>query len=141
MQQPVELPDRIQIGPVIDEGHTLGSVSDKMSGIVLKRKTTIGWVLGFLIVFGIGWGFFDGNNMPILAQIVRPHLRATGYGIMNFVSISCGGLADLAFGVLRDRDVATSRIFTVFASAAVVSVVLVLLIRPRPELAAQEQPP
>ena len=30
-------------------------------------------------------------------------LRATGYGIMNFVSISCGGFGDWGFGVLRDR--------------------------------------
>ena len=39
-----------------------------------------------LVLFGIGWGFFDGNNMPILSQIVRPKLRATGYGLMNLVS-------------------------------------------------------
>jgi hypothetical protein len=45
------------------------------------------------VLFGIGWGFFDSNNMPILCQITRPDLRATGYGIMNLVSISCGGFA------------------------------------------------
>jgi MFS family permease len=44
----------------------------------------------FLIIFGLGWGFFDGNNMPILCQVVRPELRATGYGVMNLVGISCG---------------------------------------------------
>jgi MFS family permease len=93
----------------------------------------------FLVLFGLGWGFFDCNNMPILAQIVRPHLRATGYGIMNLVSISCGGLADWGFGMLRDNNVPLPVIFGVFASAAIVSVILVLLIRPRPELAAQEQ--
>jgi MFS family permease len=93
----------------------------------------------FLILFGLGWGMFDCNNMPILSQIVRRDLRATGYGIMNFVSISCGGLADWSFGALRDRDVPLSIICAVFASAAVVSIVLVLLIRPRPDLAAQEQ--
>ena len=93
----------------------------------------------FLMLFGLGWGFFDGNNMPILAQVVRPNLRATGYGLMNFVSISCGGLADWGFGILRDRDVPLNVIFGIFASAAIVSVVLVLLIRPRPELAALEQ--
>jgi MFS family permease len=85
--------------------------------------------VGFLILFGLGWGFFDCNNMPILAQIVRPELRATGYGIMNFVSISCGGLADWGFGVMRDRQVPLNVIFGVFATAAIVSVVLVLLIR------------
>ena len=41
-----------------------------------------------LALFGIGWGFFDSNNMPILCQVVRRDLRATGYGLMNFVSIS-----------------------------------------------------
>jgi MFS family permease len=85
----------------------------------------------FLALFGLGWGFFDGNNMPILCQIVRPELRATGYGIMNFVSISCGGFADWGFGALRDRAVPLPMIFGIFASAAIVSVVLVLLIRPR----------
>ena len=66
--------------------------------------------------------------MPILCQIVRPELRATGYGIMNLVSISCGGLADWGFGMLRDRQVPLFGIFSIFASAAIVSIVLVLLI-------------
>jgi MFS family permease len=92
----------------------------------------------FLILFGLGWGFFDGNNMPILAQIVPPQRRATGYGIMNLVSISCGGLADWGFGILRDRAVPLNVIFGGFAALAVVSIVLVLLIRPRPDLLVKE---
>jgi MFS family permease len=92
----------------------------------------------FLVLFGFGWGFFDGNNMPILAQIVRPDLRATGYGVMNFVSISCGGLADWGFGILRDRHVPLNVIFGAFATTAVVSIALVLLIRPKNELIALE---
>ena len=88
----------------------------------------------FLVLFGLGWGFFDCNNMPILSQIVRPELRATGYGVMNLVSISCGGFADVAFGALRDRQVPLNVIFGVFASTAMLSVVLVLLIRPTRDL-------
>jgi MFS transporter, Spinster family, sphingosine-1-phosphate transporter len=87
--------------------------------------------VAFLVVFGLGWGFFDGNSMPILCQVVRPELRATGYGFMNLVSISGGGFADWGFGTLRDRAVPIDVIFGAFASAAVVSIVLVLLIRPR----------
>src|SRR5436190_5448011 len=83
-----------------------------------------------LIVFGIGWGFFDCNNMPILCQIARPEWRATGYGIMNLVSISCGGFGDWAFGALRDRHVPLNLIFGAFAGVALLSVVIVLLIRP-----------
>ncbi|QJE94919.1 MFS transporter [Luteolibacter luteus] len=87
--------------------------------------------IGFLMLFGIGWGFFDCNNMPILCQVARPELRATGYGLMNFVSISCGGFADYGFGVMRDHGVPLFTSFSIFASAAVISVVLVLMIRPR----------
>ena len=95
--------------------------------------------VGFLALFGLGWGFFDCNNMPILCQIVRPELRATGYGVMNLVSISCGGLADWGFGTLRDRRVPLNVIFGAFASTAILSIALVLLIRPRKELIDKEQ--
>lgn len=84
-----------------------------------------------LVLFGIGWGFFDGNNMPILSQIVRPDLRATGYGLMNCVSISIGGVADVQFGALKDSKVPLNLIFSAFAGIALLSVVLVLLIKPR----------
>lgn len=92
---------------------------------------TLAWAIVFLTLFGIGWGFFDANNMPILCQVARPELRATGYGLMNLVSISCGGFADWGFGKLRDLEVPLQLIFTVFASVAAFSVILVLLIRPR----------
>ena len=84
-----------------------------------------------LVLFGFGWGFFDTNNMPILCQIARPELRATGYGIMNLVSISCGGFGDWAFGALRDRQVPLDMIFGAFAGVALLSVGIVLLIRPQ----------
>ena len=103
-----------------------------MVGVGYAPGTGLLWVaIAFLILFGLGWGVFDANNMPILSQVVRPSLRATGYGIMNLVSISCGGFADWGFGLLRDRHVPLSGIFAIFASAAVFSGVLVLLIRPR----------
>jgi MFS family permease len=104
-----------------------------MLGVGYSPRTgMLGVAVGFLILFGLGWGFFDTNNMPILCQITRPHLRATGYGIMNLVSISCGGLADLGFGVLRDAQVPLMTIFGIFASVALFSIVLVLSIRPMP---------
>lgn len=98
------------------------------------NANTLTFAVLFLILFGLGWGFFDCNNMPILSQIVRPHLRATGYGIMNLVSISCGGLADWGFGKLQDQHVPLNVIFSVFAGVAIISIVLVLLIRPRRDL-------
>ena len=57
-------------------------------------------------------GLFDGTNMPFSVNF-RPELRATGYGIIEpIVSISFGGFADYVFGVLRDRNVPLSIIFT-----------------------------
>lgn len=103
-----------------------------MFGVGYAPQTHQLWVaIVFLALFGLGWGFFDANNMPILCQVARPSLRATGYGLMNLVSISCGGFADWGFGILRDRQVPLFAIFGIFASTAVVSIVLVLLIRPR----------
>lgn len=85
-----------------------------------------------LVLFGIGWGFFDCNNMPILSQITRPELRATGYGVMNFVSMMCGGAADWGFGAMTDAGVALNMIFGVFSLICVVSLGIVLMIRPKP---------
>ena len=112
----------------------IGMTTDR-AGDLRRRlcaETGLLWVaIAFLVLFGLGWGFFDCNNMPILCQIARPELRATGYGLMNLVSISCGGFADWGFGLLRDRHVPLIGIFGAFASAAVLSTFLVLLIRPR----------
>jgi len=103
-----------------------------MMGVGYAPQTGLLWVaVAFLVLFGLGWGFFDTNNMPILCQIARPHLRATGYGLMNMVSISCGGMADWGFGILLDLRIPLLAIFGIFASVALVSIALVLLIRPR----------
>jgi len=92
---------------------------------------SLGVAVAFLMLFGLGWGFYDCNHMPILCQIVRPGLRATGYGFMNLVSISCGGFADWGFGALRDHHVPLNIIFGVFASACIISIGLILMIKPR----------
>ena len=94
---------------------------------------SLGAAVYFLVLFGIGWGFFDCNNMPILCQIVRPELRATGYGMMNLVSIGAGGVATWRVGAMRDAGLPPSAIFSICAVAAIVAVFLVLLIRPRDE--------
>ena len=54
---------------------------------------------------------------------------------MNFVSIGCGGFADWGFGLLRDRQVPLNVIFGVFAGTALLSIFIVLLIRPNEQTA------
>jgi len=89
---------------------------------------SLGVAVAFLALFGLGWGLFDCNNMPILCQLVSPRSRATGYGIMNFVSIGCGGLADWGFGIMRDAGLPLNVCFAAFASLALVAVGLMLWI-------------
>ena len=74
--------------PVIDPGLTFASVTDKISSIVLKRRTSLAWFFGFAISFAlfqlmllaitnlvfVGIGLW-GVNVPI----------AWGIDILNFV--------------------------------------------------------
>jgi Ni/Fe-hydrogenase subunit HybB-like protein len=77
-----------QTAPVIGPGHTFASVTDKISALVLKRKTPIWWFVGFAIAFSItmmlllaitnlvftGIGIW-GNNVPV----------GWAFDIINFV--------------------------------------------------------
>jgi len=90
--QPIEDPNRAVVASatvdVIAPGHTFGTVTDKISSIVLARKTPIGWWIGFLIAFGLanlllmsvtylflkGVGIW-GVNIPV----------GWGFAIVNFV--------------------------------------------------------
>lgn len=109
----------------------MGFIIPALLGIGFALSHQSLWVaVTFLVLYGLGWGLFDCNNMPILCQIARPEFRATGYGIMNFVSISIGGFADWGFGALRDQKVPLPLIFGLISVAAAVSLVMVLMIRP-----------
>ncbi|MDR2148892.1 MAG: MFS transporter [Tannerella sp.] len=47
-------------------------------------------IIGGAVCFGLGFGMFDVNSMPILCQFVSSRYRATGYGLMNLAGISAG---------------------------------------------------
>ena len=88
MSQPVELPDSIYVGPVIDEGHSLASVSDKVSGVVLKRKVTLGWVFGLLIAFGLLQSLMAGATWLLIKGVGVWGINIPvgwGFAIINFV--------------------------------------------------------
>lgn len=54
------------------------------------------------ILFGLGFGIFDVNNMPILCQFVPSRYRATGYGLMNLAGISAGAIITNELGKALD---------------------------------------
>src|SRR5467141_2707434 len=77
-QPPFDSPEIRRLTPVIGPGYTYGSVTDKISAIVLTRPTSLGWYIGFLIAFSlmgmmtvaIGWLLIKGTgiwgiNIPI----------------------------------------------------------------------------
>jgi MFS family permease len=54
------------------------------------------------ILFGIGFGMFDANNMPILCQFISPRHRAAGYGLMNMAGVFAGALITSWLGKSSD---------------------------------------
>jgi Ni/Fe-hydrogenase subunit HybB-like protein len=76
------------LAPVLEPGHTLKSVTEKISDIVLAKRSRLGWLAGFTVVFlmllmllfaisylfAIGVGIW-GINIPV----------GWGFAIINFV--------------------------------------------------------
>lgn len=54
------------------------------------------------LLFGVGYGMFDANNMPILCQIISAKYRATAYGIMNMVGVFAGAMVTQVMGKFSD---------------------------------------
>ncbi len=78
------------------------------------------------MLFGLGFGIFDTNNMPILCQFVSPRYRATGYGIMNLVGISAGAVITEFLGKAADSG-GMGHIFVLLTIVVVVAIILQLV--------------
>ena len=59
-------------------------------------------VVGAGLLFGIGYGIFDANNMPILCQFVSAKYRGTAYGLMNMTGVFAGAAVTEVFGKWTD---------------------------------------
>ena len=70
--------------------------------VLLGYGTGYVGVLGGAVLFGIGFGVFDANSMPILCQFVSPRHRAAGYGLMNMAGISAGAVVTIFLGKSTD---------------------------------------
>jgi MFS family permease len=94
-------------------------------------KVLLAAVIG-AVLFGIGFGIFDSNNMPILCQFVSSKYRGTAYGIMNMCGVFAGALVTSLLGKSTDsghlgRDFA-------YMSVIVFVVLLIQLIFLRPRV-------
>src|SRR6185295_14474432 len=81
-------PATYEPAPLIEPGHTFGSISDKIGGVVLSTYTPLSWFIvvsiGFMIMGGLGlaitWLLLKGTgiwgvNIPV----------GWGFAIINFV--------------------------------------------------------
>lgn len=59
-------------------------------------------VVGAGICFGVGYGIFDANNMPILCQFISSKYRSTAYGIMNMTGVFAGAAVTQVLGKWTD---------------------------------------
>ena len=82
-------------------------------------------ILGGAIIFGLGFGIFDVNNMPILCQFVSSRYRATAYGLMNLVGIASGAFITNLLGKSIDAG-NLGRDFAILGSVVLVAIVLQL---------------
>lgn len=83
------------------------------------------------LFFGVGYGMFDANNMPILCQFVSSRQRAMAYGFMNSVGVIMGAITTQLLGGLAEK-VGLGMCFAFMGVILVVALVLQLaVLRPK----------
>ncbi|SHG35429.1 Sugar phosphate permease [Flavobacterium segetis] len=87
-------------------------------------------VVGAALCFGIGYGMFDANNMPILCQFVSSKYRATAYGILNMVGVGCGALVTSLLGKYSDSGTLGSGFALMAGIVLVALIVQISFLRP-----------
>jgi MFS transporter, ACS family, D-galactonate transporter len=99
--------------------------------VLVGFGTSLFHFLAAAILFGLGFGLFDTNNMPILCQFVDSKYRATAYGLMNFTGISAGALITDWLGKSTDKG-NLARDFALLAIVVLLTVIFQLsFLRPK----------
>lgn len=107
------------------------SEAGPLSTFTIAISSFIGVIAGGGLCFGIGFGIFDANNMPILCQFVSPRYRATAYGIMNMTGVFAGAIITKLLGESTDAG-NLGHDFAMMASLVFVALVVeVIFLRPR----------
>jgi MFS family permease len=88
-------------------------------------------IIGGGLCFGIGYGMFDANNMPILCQFISPRYRATAYGIMNMTGVFAGAAITNLLGKSTDAG-KLGRDFALLAGVVLFTLIIQLVfLRPK----------
>jgi MFS family permease len=70
--------------------------------LLIGFSHTLFSILAAAFCFGVGYGMFDANNMPLLCQFVSAKYRATAYGIMNMMGVFAGAFITDFLGKATD---------------------------------------
>ena len=95
--------------------------------VLLGTSHNIVGVVSAGLLFGIGYGMFDTNNMPILCQFVSSKYRATAYGIMNMTGVVFGAIVTQLLGKLKDGGMDLGVSFACMGAIVAVAVLLQLV--------------
>lgn len=86
--------------------------------------SSMGPILGILILVGFATGSVDPNLMPLLCLSVAPERRATAYGYLNLAATASGGLAILLSAYMKDLGISFSFSFLAATGVFIVSGIL-----------------
>lgn len=95
--------------------------------ILMGFGASIVAAVGSGLLFGLGYGLFDANNMPILCQFVSARNRGTAYGLMNMCGLFIGAFATDFLGSLAANG-QMGLGFAMMAGALLLAVVLQLAV-------------
>ena len=88
-------------------------------------------VVGGAVLFGVGYGMFDANNMPILCQFVSPKHRAAGYGLMNMTGVFAGAFITNLLGKSTDSGHLGRDLAMLAIPVAVAIALLLVTLKPK----------
>ena len=86
-------------------------------------------VVALFMMYGFARMFIDTNLMPILSMVIDRRYRATGYGIINMLTVFIGGLSMYVAGAFRDAEVSLSTVFQYASLGLMICVILLLLVK------------
>lgn len=99
--------------------------------ILIGFGTSLFHVIGAAFCFGVGFGMFDTNNMPIVCQFVDTKYRATAYGLMNMVGVFAGAFITDLLGKSTDKG-NLGQSFALLAGVVLVALVIqISFLRPK----------
>ena len=85
-------------------------------------------LIGSFLLFGIAKGFYDCNTMPVLCDLARSEIRATGYGVMNLCGSFAGGITAAATGALKGV-IGVGAVFEIAGALLLISALPLLRVR------------